>query len=340
MVSRIVHLVSGKRFTGAASVALSWHEALRHRGLESRFLYMGGYTLEEKLRGRQDCIPYPGYHSISRFVTRETKNALVFAHISQDHWFLSLLARKSAKRILVFHRPAAVKTDWIHRRIYQRCDAAIPAFPGTVNLSCLPVLPWIPPAVNTDIFTPGTQPHDPPVLGTIGKLTRDRHHERFIYLLDNLQRRGVPFRAKVIGKGPHLSFLMEETNRCGLDPVCSFVGYHEDDALAKELGTCDLFIWCMPGSQGSHRALPEAMLCGCAAAAFPMEGLEPWIEDGKTGLRLSSHMEEAADKLIPWLQNRESLRILAEQGRSRVLERTSYDSIADRIEEILSKIET
>ena len=51
-------------------------------------------------------------------------------------------------------------------------------------------------------------------------------------------------------------------------------------------------------------------------------------------------MEEAADKLIPWLQNRESLRILAEQGRSRVLERTSYDSIADRIEEILSKIET
>lgn len=57
MNNKIFHIVSSKRYTGGAQVAYLWHKTLLNEGIESFFIYEGGYKLQEKLRNEKNTIP-------------------------------------------------------------------------------------------------------------------------------------------------------------------------------------------------------------------------------------------------------------------------------------------
>lgn len=338
MNRRIVHLVSGKRYTGGAAVALSWHEALLGAGLDSVFAYQGGYHLEKRLQSEPFCVSYPATYRLPFFLREICRESVVLAHLPNDYWLTALFCGSAVAKVFAFHRPGAVRNDPLHRRIYAGIDGCIPAFPG-MRLPAGPVaLPWIPPAVDTRIFTPGSQPGSPPTLATIGKLTSDRKHERFLTLLHALDKLAIPFKGKIIGKGPHVSALRDLARNLNLSHIVEFSGYREDENLAEELRSVDILVWCSPGSQASHRAIPEAVLCGAVPAAFPMPGIEIWIRDAETGFLLPEDSTNAADILARALRHPEGIKQMRRAAYGEVSPRVSHSEVADLLSSTLASM--
>jgi glycosyltransferase involved in cell wall biosynthesis len=92
-----------------------------------------------------------------------------------------------------------------------------------------------------------------------------QRHRRFDILLEGIRkaRPRVPgLRLSVIGRGTRMQEVaVEPARRLGLSDIVTFTGYLRDDYLATLAGF-DAFIFLVPGSDGTCRALREAMALG------------------------------------------------------------------------------
>lgn len=301
MNKKIFHIVSSKRYTGGAQVAYLWHKALLDGGIESFFVYKGGYKLQEKLKNEKNTIPYFNLIDKTMKILKFSKNSLVLAHLSEDHWLSSIFGGKKEK-VLVFH--TKFRKDLLHRLTYRKNIKAIFAYkpkekPIFKNFKIFP------PVYDLNLYFRGNQPSNMLNICTIGKIEKERGHHKFIFLCNELKKLNFKFNGYVIGKGSHLQKLKDLRDEFNLKKEIEFLGYFEDEELAKILRKMDILVWTSPGSQLSHRAIVEAILCGALPSSYEMEGIDFWIQDGKSGIILSDDLKESAEKIIEIFENKE-----------------------------------
>ncbi len=114
-----------------------------------------------------------------------------------------------------------------------------------------------------------------------------------------------------------------------------FIGYYEDKELAEKLRELDMLIWCSEGSQGVHRALGEAQLCGVIPLSFQMEGVEIWIEEGKSGFILGDDYKEGALKIIEIYKDKEKMENLRNYGYLKAKEITSPENFINNFKNFI-----
>lgn len=322
MNKRIYHIVSSKRYTGGAQVAYLWHKALLKEGIESYFIYEGGYKLEEKIKNERNTIPYYNLWDKIKKIKKIPENSKVLAHLSEDHW-LSFLLTKKEERIIVFHNEKSIKGDFFHRLIYKNAKKVIFAF---LYEKVNPFKDWkiFPPVYDLEIFKRGSQPNEILNICTISKMEKERKPEKFLFLCREIKNLNFPFKGYVIGQGSYLKNLKEISKDLNLNDNLQFPGYFEDEKLSEIIKNMDFLVWICPGSQGAHRAVLEGILCGAVPCSFEMEGIKWWIEDQKTGLILNENLKESAEKIIEIFKNKQNFINLRENSYKNALE------IADR----------
>ncbi|PLX82021.1 MAG: glycosyltransferase family 1 protein, partial [Desulfuromonas sp.] len=146
---------------------------------------------------------------------------------------------------------------------------------------------------------------DPLVLGTAGRLSRQKNQVFLLETLRRLQQRGLHCRLLIAGTGPLRTELEEEARRLGVAASIEFLGFVED--MSGFLSQIDVFLlsslW-----EGFGYVLTEAMACARPIVAFDHSSNPEVVVQGETGLLTDPGDVEAFCDAVAHLASHPELR--------------------------------
>lgn len=141
-----------------------------------------------------------------------------------------------------------------------------------------------------------------------GIVARVQKHRNFSFLLDAIEQvvREIPnFKFLIVGRGTHIDTVARQpVNRRGLGNTVIFTGYRKDD-YREVLNLFDFKIFLVPGSDGSCRAVREAMACGKPVIAAHRGILPELIRDGETGSLIENQPADLARAMITMIREKD-----------------------------------
>ena len=135
-----------------------------------------------------------------------------------------------------------------------------------------------------------------------------KNTEIFHLLLDAIEQvvKEIPdFKFLIVGRGTHIDTVARQpVSRRGLDNNVIFTGYRQDD-YRDVLNLFDYKIFLVPGSDGSCRAVREALACGKPVIAARKGILPELIRDGETGILIEEKPADLARAMITMINDRD-----------------------------------
>ncbi|HUK13462.1 MAG TPA: glycosyltransferase family 4 protein [Thermoanaerobaculaceae bacterium] len=345
---RILQLVSGDRWTGAAATALQLAEALRGAGVDCHLAYRPGRNLENRLRGLAWCHPALAKERTLgdlRAAMRRVRELasgfdVVVAHLSHDHALAKLALPGPHPRLFRnVHHIKHLRADPFHRWLFRGVAGA-----GLANSAMLPRCRRFPalrsapvrvlPVALESRFAPSGAgpstrrrlgiPDGAFLAGTIGKLDRGRGHDVFIHALAATAGAW----GMIIGKGPHVPALQKLAARLGVAERLCWPGYVEE-GLEALYAAMDVFVFPAAGSDHAHRAIAEAAGCGVPSVAADLPGVADLVVPGETGeLYPADDAAALAVRLGRWLADRAGCRRAGAAAAARARERWTPERLA------------
>jgi glycosyltransferase involved in cell wall biosynthesis len=165
---------------------------------------------------------------------------------------------------------------------------------------------------------------DPPVAVFVGALAPGKRPGRFIEVVAELRRRGVPLRAVVCGDGELSSALAPSAAQADV----ALLGSRGD--VADILRRCDVFVFpSLPTGEGMPGVLIEAGLSGLPVVATDVPGVRSIVEDTKTGFVVDPDDRAAmVDATAALLTDRALCSQMGSAARARCVEHFSIDAVA------------
>ncbi len=339
---RVLHLFSNFKWTGPAEPAVRLAAGLRDVGVDvvlrtSAYL-KGGEINHVDLRAREDVGIEPvldlglGKH---RSPLRDRRDASRLASILADDAFdLVHTHLPNDFRIAVRARGdldlPIVRSfyDTDPRRLDRRDVAAMRRHAGVVLPYSRRVgealvasgleetrVATVEPSIELDRFDPARRLADArPGLGftndefVAGIVARVQPQRRFDLLLDAaalVAERLPRFRLLIIGRGSKMEEVAREpARRRGLlDRTVFFPGYRSGDDYVALLHALDVKLFLVPGTDGTARAVREALACGLPVLTTPRGMLSELVRDGVTGRVLEETPEAFADAILDLASN-------------------------------------
>lgn len=286
-----------------------------------------------------------------RRLLRENDFDVIHCHLENAHWLAAgaLLGNPGRKKgngtgrrpILVrtFHRDKPPYDD----RLSKRLCADVTDLSIGVSREGLRVLietldldpdkaTFIPGAVDLERFHPGIPasanrdawkiPRDAPVAGMVARMQPYRGHFEFIDTMLEVGRALPELRYILAGRGESKLRLEAKRQAHLLRRQLMRVGYRSKD-LPETYASFDVSVLLSKGSDGTCRAMLEAMACARPVIGVNEGAIADTIEHGKTGWlvdRASLH-EDLTRVLIEALSDREATRKMGEAARAAVEQR-------------------
>jgi glycosyltransferase involved in cell wall biosynthesis len=374
---RVLHLFSNYKWTGPAEPAHALAAGLRDRGVGIVFR-SSGYTKGNARNHVAERAAERGLRSVTdldlskhRKPWRDLRDArrlrsllagerfdLVHCHLPNDTRIalsalrgaplpllrsvyeteperirgFDLRALARLRRVFVFSR--GVERALLERGIPRE---RIVALEGTVDL---------------ERFRPGVAAARRRALGfaaedfVAGIVARVQPQRRFDLLLDAAERAAHDcprFRLVVIGRGSKLEATAREPARKRglLDRVVFFPGYFEGADYVDVLRSLDVKLFLVPGTDGTARAVREALACGLPVLTTRRGILPELVRDGVTGRVLDETPEGFAQALVGLAREPEARRRMAEAARKDAEARFSLarqvETVADSYRALLGE---
>jgi len=165
-----------------------------------------------------------------------------------------------------------------------------------------------------------------PVVGSLGRLSREKGHEVFVRAMP-LVLTSVPQATFVIaGEGPEKPRLQSLARELGVEDKVTFTGYVS--RAAAVMNVFDVFV--MPSlSEGLGLAMLEAMVLRKPVVATRTGGIPEVIEDGSNGLLAAvGDPASLAECVVRLLQDSDLARRVSGEGRRTVETRFSASEMA------------
>lgn len=290
----VLHLASFNRWTGAAAPALAEVEALRQYGTDAHFAYVGGFRMEERLRGvwfahqliekKQNPLAFTRSVTALLGLIERLRIGLLHAHLTYDHALAVQMRRKdpSLRVVRTFHSRGTLRRDPFTRFLLSHTARVC-----VVNqtLTDHPLMRrhgalFTPPPVNTELFRPsgadarGALNLAPGIaaLGVIGKVAPRRGFEEAMHAFAQVAARLPEARLVIIGRGPHQPALEQLSRGLQIESRVIWAGYHGAD-LPQYLRALNVLLVARTGSDEGHRAVLESLACGVPVAAYPLPAI-------------------------------------------------------------------
>jgi glycosyltransferase involved in cell wall biosynthesis len=349
---RLLQLVAGEKWTGAAAVVFDQTAALVAGGVEAQFGFVSDSPLAARLlplgwarplltRSR-NLLDYPGdVRTLIETVERERFD-VVHCHTSHDHYLAAVALRRTSVLLArTFHHLDQVRRDLFSRMLFRATDAfafanrAIAEKFGGEG-------PVHSPVVDAARFTPGEKPLDRLralripvetfVVGTVGKLAAGRGHREAIEAIA-----GLPVDSALlhVGTGELLPELEARATALGAAERNFWVGYADDD-LPLFYRAMDVFLFAGSGSQQGQRAVLEAMASGLPVVALDLPGIRDLLTDQREGL-IVERTTDLSGALARLRGHSDERRRMGARARTRALE-FGGESFADRTREFYARL--
>jgi len=243
---------------------------------------------------------------------------IVHVHQGRDHLIAGLAARhiRSAVRIVRTNYSAdPLAADWRPRLLLRRytdglLEISTSATRADGDASELPadVVGHIHGAVDLARFDPGRQlpdvrPRfglrpDDMVVGIVARLQRRRKFDLYLKAMKIASESTPGLRGLVLGRGTYMKRVgIEPARKMGLGKTIVFPGYVGEDYEAA-VAAFDMKVFLVPGSDGSCRAVLEAMAMAKPVIAAKRGVLPEIIEHERTGVLVDDDPHEIAEWIL------------------------------------------
>ena len=166
----------------------------------------------------------------------------------------------------------------------------------------------------------------------VGLVARVQWRRRYHVLLEAIARahRELPnLRALLVGRGTNIKAIAVDPARSmGLGDVVHFPGYQKGDDYVRALATLDAKVFLVPGTDGSCRAVREAMAMGLPVISS-RRGMLPELLGDDRGIVVNDTPEELAAAIVALGRDPERRRALGSRGRQYALEHFSLERQAE-----------
>jgi glycosyltransferase involved in cell wall biosynthesis len=348
---RVLHLFSNYKWTGPAEPAHALAAGLRDQGVAIVFR-SSGYTKgnarnhvaeQAQVRGlpavtdlalAKHRSPWRDWRDARRLRARlaEERFDLVHCHLANDTRIAAAALRGSALpavRSVYDTEPERIRRGDLAaivrmRRVFVFARGVAQAL-AAAGLPSERIVP-LEATVDLERFRPGDGSARRQALGfapgdfVAGIVARVQPQRRFDLLLDAAEEasRVCPqLRLVVIGRGSKLeSVAREPARRRGLlDRVVFFPGYFEGAGYVDVLRALDAKLFLVPGTDGTARAVREALACGLPVLTTRRGVLPELVRDGVTGRVLEETPAAFAGALVALAREPEARRRMGEAAR-------------------------
>ena len=283
---------------------------------------------------------------------------LIHTHLVNDHLIAALAVLSSSRkislirslydgtgqeittrdRLLISHATDGVITvSEIAQRTIQK-HSAIP--PGKIWKIC--------PGVDCNRFNPSIDGgavrlrygvgEDDPLVGIVARVQTHRRFASFIRAIKLVSREIPRIRVFIIGRGTHIQKVaIQPVKDMGLTDNVVFTGYHLH-GYPELLAALDLKVFLVPGSDGSCRAVREAMAMGKPVIVSNRGMLPEIVEDGVSGLVVDDTPENLAHAISALSKDDTVRKKMGEAARKRMSEEYNSTIQNEKIENVYKTI--
>lgn len=355
---RVLHLFGDWKWTGPSEPTLDLCLGLRELGVQADLACLapppeasGSLLAKARERGLEPRLDFRLERSISIVKNlddvKKVADAcrdydLLHVHFSHDHVVGGLGARRAGRVKIVRTNHKAIPTpkNLATRYLYGKLtDGYITSSRAALeaDVARFGLRGWhVHPAMRLERFTPREAPHEGFRIGVVARMQR---HRRFDILLQGVKLARVPdLQVQIVGRGTHMNEVaVEPAKNLGLTNV-AFTGYLGPQYL-DTLAGFDALLFLVPGSDGTCRAIREAMAMGRAVIGARRGMIPELVDDGKTGLVVDDSPENIARAIEQLAADRAACRAMGAAGREKALRlydgRVQAAAIRDVYEKIL-----
>jgi glycosyltransferase involved in cell wall biosynthesis len=173
-----------------------------------------------------------------------------------------------------------------------------------------------------------------PVVGIVARVQRHRRFEVLLQALSRVMREIPRLKALLIGRGTHIEEVaIKPVHQLGLANNVILTGYHLA-GYRELLAAMDVKIFLVPGSDGSCRAVREAMAMGKPVIAANRGMLPELVEDGVSGMVVDDTPENLAQAILRMVNDPQLRRKMGEAARQRICRDYSLAVQLEKIEAV------
>lgn len=183
-------------------------------------------------------------------------------------------------------------------------------------------------------------PAGPPIVLFVGNLYPSKGTLHLVRAASLVDRRGVPFRLRMVGAPPEASTLEDlraEARRGGIEGRLELVGAVPAEQVAEELAGAAVF--CFPTrypAEALPRVVLEAMAASLPVVGTRWRGMGSVVQDGVTGYLVEPDDDEAlAERLATLLADPQLAREMGERGRARFVGHFRLDRFEQTFEQLV-----
>jgi glycosyltransferase involved in cell wall biosynthesis len=251
---------------------------------------------------------------------REQRFDIVNTHHSHDHILGGIAARRADPTLVVIrtdHKRDSIGAGAASRPLLSYITDGVITFFGAARdqvLRRFQIPPErvakVPPALDLDRYQAGAFKEmrsvfgigpEHVVIGMVARFQKYRKTEVFLEAMKSIVREFPKTRLLLVGRSSQMEeSVIRPMQRLGLTPWVTLAGYRTEDYL-DTLACMDIFVFLMPGSDGTARALREAIAMGKPAIVADRGILPELVEDGVSGWVVQERpeaMAEAVGKLL------------------------------------------
>ncbi len=368
---KIVHLLSNYKLTGPSEAVINLVKAQKEHAADvilasSQYTKGAGTNIVADTARERGIEPFLGLYltkhrkpfynakdiyALARYLSGEGVD-VIHCHMNNDHCIAH------AARALSSGRPSLVRTLYMGdpppRTLYNRILLNGPnthlIVPSQTMKKALAIrygfdehsVHVVDPAIDTDRFDPdacgpdkreefGLSPDD----FVLGIVARVQWHRRFAELLEGVRiaRQEVPhLRLLIVGRGTNVEKIaVEPARNMNLDTAVYFTGYQTGDNYVRTLKSFDAKIFLVPGTDGTCRAVVEALCMGKPVIAARRGILPDLIENGATGLVIDDSPENIAQAIKTMAADRQRCLKMGACARQRARQRFGLSAQAKRV---------
>jgi len=262
--------------------------------------------------------------NLTRYLDKE-KLDILNVHQSHDHILGGIAARRSGSSVVVIrtdHKRDSLNPGFGNRFLISHYTDGMITFSERARRESAEHfgLPFdrvgkVNPALDLDRYRPeraskdmrsifriGT---DDIVIGMVARFQKYRRTEVFLEAVKSIVKAFPKIKVLLVGRSSQMNeSVVKPMKRLGIEPWVVLGGYQTDDYI-DTLACMDIFVFLMAGSDGTARALREAMAMGKPTIVADRGILPELVEDGVSGFVVKDSPEALAEATLHLLRHPE-----------------------------------
>jgi glycosyltransferase involved in cell wall biosynthesis len=294
---------------------------------------------------------------IARYVDQERFD-IVNLHNSHDHIVGGLAVRASKRRPPVIrsdHKRDSLKADLISKWFFRRYtdglitfseknkerlvrDVGFPPEKVAKVTTAVDLIKFNPQRGYKDMRSVFGIPSTAPVVGIVARFQRYRRTDILLEALSHLIKHVPEVRLLLVGHSSQMQrSVIEPMERLGIASHVILAGYRMDDYV-DALACMDVFVLLTPGSDGTARALREAMAMAKPVVVTTKGMLPELVQDGVTGFVVQETPQAIYQALLPLVKDERLRNSIGKTAHETARREFRLERQAEQVEAFYQKI--